>query len=58
MTSSSWGRQRRRPGRCLQSRFLGNIHRLTRHIEQIEGVIRPDLLSVSTVDNISRADRE
>ena len=33
---------------------LGNIHRLTRHIEQIEGVIRPDLLSVSTVDNISQ----
>ena len=33
---------------------LGNIHRLTRRIEQIEGVIRPDLLSISTVDNISQ----
>ncbi len=33
---------------------LEKIHRLTGHIEQIEGVIRPDLLSVSTVDNISQ----
>jgi len=33
---------------------LRNIHRLTRRIEQIEGVIRPDLLSISTVDDISQ----
>jgi len=33
---------------------LENVHRLTQHIEQIDGVIRPDLLSVSTVDNISQ----
>ncbi len=33
---------------------LGNIPRLTRHIGRIEGVIRPDLLSISTVDNISQ----
>jgi predicted RND superfamily exporter protein len=33
---------------------LRNVHQLTRRIEQIEGVIRPDLLSISTVDNISQ----
>ena len=33
---------------------LRNIHQLTRGIERIDGVIRPDLLSISTVDNISQ----
>ncbi len=33
---------------------LRNIHQLTRRIERIDGVIRPDLLSISTVDNISQ----
>ena len=32
---------------------LGRIHELTQKIEQIEGVIRQDLLSLSTVDDIS-----
>jgi predicted RND superfamily exporter protein len=36
---------------------LRNIHELTRRIEQIEGVIRPELLSISTVDNISQGGR-
>ncbi len=34
---------------------LGRIHELTRAIAQIDGVIRQDLLSISTVDNISQA---
>ena len=33
---------------------LTRIHRLTRTIEQIDGVIRQDLLSLATVDNISQ----
>jgi predicted RND superfamily exporter protein len=33
---------------------LGRIHELTRAIAQIDGVIRQDLLSISTVDNISQ----
>ncbi len=33
---------------------LGRIHELTREIAQIDGVIRQDLLSISTVDNISQ----
>jgi hypothetical protein len=42
------------PDGVFNPETLGNVHRLTEHIEQIEGVIRPDLLSVSTVDNISQ----
>jgi predicted RND superfamily exporter protein len=33
---------------------LGRIHGLTRAIGQIDGVIRQDLLSISTVDNIAQ----
>ncbi len=33
---------------------LANIHEVTRAIERIDGVIRQDLLSISTVDNISQ----
>jgi predicted RND superfamily exporter protein len=33
---------------------LGRIHELTREIAQIDGVIRQELLSISTVDNISQ----
>jgi predicted RND superfamily exporter protein len=33
---------------------LTRIHQLTRAIEQIDGVIRQDLLSLATVDNISQ----
>jgi len=31
---------------------LANIHELTKHILAIEGVVQPDLMSLSTVDNI------
>ena len=33
---------------------LQHVHELTRRIERIDGVIRQDLLSLSTVDNISQ----
>jgi len=33
---------------------LSRIHRLTRAIEKIEGVVREDLLSLASVDNISQ----
>jgi predicted RND superfamily exporter protein len=33
---------------------LRHVHELTRRIERIDGVIRQDLLSISTVDNISQ----
>jgi predicted RND superfamily exporter protein len=33
---------------------LARIHELTRAIEQIDGVVRQDLLSLATVDNISQ----
>ncbi len=35
---------------------LARIHELTRAIEQIDGVIRQDLLSLATVDNISQGE--
>jgi predicted RND superfamily exporter protein len=42
------------PDGVFNPETLANLHRLTQDIEQIEGVIRPDLLSLSTVDNISQ----
>ncbi len=42
------------PDGVFNPRSLSRIHELTRKIEQIEGVIRQDLFSISTVDDISQ----
>jgi hypothetical protein len=42
------------PDGVFNPESLGHIHRLTREIEELEGVVRKDLLSLATVDNISQ----
>jgi predicted RND superfamily exporter protein len=42
------------PDGVFNPESLTNIHALTRRIEVIDGVIRQDLLSLATVDNISQ----
>lgn len=42
------------PDGVFNPHSLGRVLELTRHIEQIEGVVRQDLMSLSTVDNISQ----
>jgi predicted RND superfamily exporter protein len=42
------------PNGVFNPRTLGHVLDLTRHIEEIDGVVRQDMMSLATVDNITQ----